>query len=150
MFCKYCGNEIAKEEKFCTVCGAEVESAEKTGSMNENAYHNRAEQNYVEMIPKNTNIVLGMIASIGGMVAGVLSIILGLVLRSAYNGYYVMSETYGGEAYTGIQNAAADTGNNVMYLAKVVQDGISYLLIAIGIVVIFGFIFKLYECLTRK
>ena len=150
MFCRKCGNEIVMEEKFCPFCGTEVETVEEPVTMNENVYENRAEQNNVEMISKNANNVLGIIASTGGMAAGVLSIIFGFVLRSASTGLYELSNEYGGEAYTGIQNAAAQTANNVTDLAEVVRDGISYLLIAVGLIVIFGFMFKLYKCLARK
>ena len=150
MFCRKCGNEIVMEEKFCPFCGTEVETVEEPVTMNENVYENRAEQNNVEMISKNANNVLGIIASTGGMAAGVLSIIFGFVLRSASTGLYEVSTEYGGEAYTGIQNAAAQTANNVIDLAQVVRDGISCLLIAVGLIVIFGFMFKLYKCLARK
>ena len=34
------------------------------------------------------------------------------------SGSYESSETYGGDAYTGIQNAAAQTANNVYYMNK--------------------------------
>lgn len=40
---------------------------------------------------------------------------------SASNGSYESSKSYGGDAYTGIQNAAAQTANNVYYLSKNIQ-----------------------------
>ena len=35
---------------------------------------------------------------------------------SSYSGSHESNETYGGDAYTGIQNAAAQTANNVYYM----------------------------------
>ena len=37
-------------------------------------------------------------------------------------GSYTWYETYGGDAYTGIQNAAADTATNVYYLNHNLED----------------------------
>lgn len=150
MFCRKCGNEIVTGEKFCSACGTEIETVEESVTMNENDYENSSEQNNVEMICKNTNNVLGIIASIGGMVTGLLSIILGFVLRSDSTGMYELNGTYGGDAYTGIQNAAARTANNVIDVAEIVQDGISYVLFVLGLIVIFSFMFKLYKCLARR
>lgn len=45
-------------------------------------------------------------------------------------------QRYGGDAYTGIQNAAAKTSNNVAELAKVVNLGFSSVLRIIALVLI--------------
>lgn len=54
------------------------------------------------------------------IVIGVVAIALGVVsfLKTSENNYasYARKETYGGDAYTGIQNAAATTANNVQAL----------------------------------
>lgn len=54
------------------------------------------------------------------IVIGVVAIALGVVsfLKTSENNYasYASKETYGGDAYTGIQNAAATTANNVRAL----------------------------------
>ena len=48
-------------------------------------------------------------------------------------GYYESSYTYGGDAYTGIQNAAAQTANNTRYLAKITRFGFGSVLLVGGI-----------------
>ena len=57
------------------------------------------------------------------IVLGVVSVILGLVMFGMEDGYYEMDEQYGGDAYTGIQNAAAQTADNVKALGKIVKTG---------------------------
>ena len=86
---------------------------------------------------------------IGGILCGILSIIFAIVILSGNNTNLVGMSTgtrtsydwYGGDAYTGIQQAAADTARNVSDLAKIVQvgfqeqngTGIGYLLLILGI-----------------
>ena len=47
-----------------------------------------------------------------------------------------MSSSYGGDAFTGIQNAGAQTSENVKNLAKIVQFGFGSVLLIAG----FGFL----------
>lgn len=63
---------------------------------------------------------------------GVLALILALVVFSMDIGYFESSYTYGGDAYTGIQNAAAQTANNVKDLASIVQTGFASVLMVMG------------------
>lgn len=85
-----------------------------------------------------------MITSIIGMLSGVLSIILGFCMHCG--GYYYTSlEKYGGDAYTGIQNAAAETSRNVYGLGQCVESGFKFLLIVVGIIAICYFTFKLFD-----
>ena len=71
------------------------------------------------------------------LVAAIVSVIFGIVCFNSYPSLdttkYVKYEYYGGDAYTGIQNAAADTANNVQANVETVKD--NYYLIARG----FGF-----------
>lgn len=48
-------------------------------------------------------------------------------------GYYVSTYTYSGDAYTGIQNAAAETGQNIKDLAQITQYGFGGLLLVLGL-----------------
>ena len=61
-----------------------------------------------------------------GLGIGTLCIILSLVVlvgsASVATGNYISHESYGGDAYTGIQNAAADTGNNVRYIGMGIEE----------------------------
>lgn len=77
-----------------------------------------------------------------GLGIGTLCLILSIVAlcgsASVSTGNYISHESYGGDAYTGIQNAAADTGNNIRFLGmgiellydKVCQIGAFILFIA--------------------
>ena len=58
-------------------------------------------------------------------------------------GYYEASSAYGGDAYTGIQNAAAQTANNVKALSEITKNGFAFFLIAVGLIAIFYFASKL-------
>lgn len=64
---------------------------------------------------------------------GVLSIILAIVCFSMDRGSYTSREYYGGDAYTGMQQAAAQTANNVLYLSDIVQAGCSSILLVGGL-----------------
>ena len=64
----------------------------------------------------------------------VVAIAFGIACFSLYTTPYTTdSEIYGGDAYTGIQNAAADTANNIFYLMKNVNtiSGLFFMLIGI-------------------
>ena len=78
------------------------------------------------------------------IVAAVVAIVLGVVTMTKaeklYTGRYVSHETYGGDAYTGIQNAAADTAGNVQsgnYILREIDEnlcfGLGSILIVIGL-----------------
>ena len=58
-------------------------------------------------------------------------------------GYWEASISYGGDAYTGIQNAAAQTANNVQDLAEIAAMGFGFLLISLGLFMIFYFSTKM-------
>lgn len=84
-------------------------------------------------------------ASILGMVSSVISFCLGvyLYLLPFYSGSYVNFEKYGGDAYTGIQNAAADTANNILCLNETIQIMFGILLIVIGLLSFSYFLLQL-------
>lgn len=67
------------------------------------------------------------------IVVGILAIILAIVCFSKDAGNTSLGYAYGGDAYTGIQNAAAQTANNVFYLAKIVRFGFSSVLLVLGL-----------------
>lgn len=51
-------------------------------------------------------------------------------------GSYVSEKTYGGDAYTGIQNAAAIAAKNAADVAEIVQKGFGYIFIVSGIILL--------------
>ena len=70
------------------------------------------------------------------IVAGILSIILALVVFTFDAGLYVNPQAYGGDAYTGIQNAGASTAYNVVQLSKIAKTGFASLLLVGGVLFI--------------
>lgn len=86
---------------------------------------------------------LNAIAAWGGIISGILSFIFGIVMFVQKTGYMEYDKQYGGDAYTGIQNAAAQTASNVKNLAEATKNGFAFLLIAIGLIAICYFAMKL-------
>jgi hypothetical protein len=60
-------------------------------------------------------------------------------------GSWESNSSYGGDAYTGIQNAAAQTANNVQDLAEILKTGMSSALIIFGIAMIAYFGLKFFK-----
>lgn len=83
-------------------------------------------------------------ASILGMISSVISFLLGIY---CYDGFYggdcVDFKTYGGDAYTDIQNATASAANNISVLSYTIQDMFSFLLIIIGLLAFSYFLLQL-------
>ena len=77
------------------------------------------------------------------ILGSVLSLIFAIISFAQNNGFYVISHTYGGDAYTGIQHAAADTGNNVKALAEAVSFCFGALFLILT-VVLFAFALKCF------
>lgn len=88
--------------------------------------------------PKN-----GLVFTILGLASGALSLIFGLITMFKDVGSYERSLSYGGDAYTGIQNAAAQSANNVLYVGEMLRFGLGALLIVFGLAVIAHFGAKL-------
>jgi len=63
---------------------------------------------------------------------GIVSLILAIVCFSMDTGGYENYERYGGDAYTGIQNAAAHTSNNILILQRIVKTGFGSVLVVLG------------------
>lgn len=73
---------------------------------------------------------------VGFSLSGIASIVLGIVCFFLDVGRNVDYESYGGDAYTGIQQAAAKTANNILHLSVIVKCGFGFLLIVAGLVLI--------------
>lgn len=76
-------------------------------------------------------------------VTGIVSVILSIVCYSLDAGSLQGNIQYGGDAYTGIQNAAAQTARNVKYLAVIAKFGFGSVLMITGILLI---LFALFCC----
>ena len=88
---------------------------------------------------------LSAVAAVGGILSGILSFIFGIVMLSQGVGSYANNMQYGGDAYTGIQNAAAQTARNVKALATIAKDGFGFLLMAAGLIAVFYFALRLSD-----
>ena len=100
-----------------------------------------------------------------GIGCGILAIIFAIVVFSGGGGgvsnmdtgTYTSYNYYGGDAYTGIQQAAADTARNVQSLARIVRTGfqgvsgagLGYLLLIIGFALIVYSLHTLNEIKAR-
>lgn len=70
---------------------------------------------------------------------GIVSVILGTVCYSMETGQREFHYSYGGDAYTGIQNGVAQTANNVKYLTEVTAFGFGSVLTVGGVfMLVFG------------
>lgn len=72
----------------------------------------------------------------GLFIIGILSIIVGVICLCQYGGSYETDITYGGDAYTGIQNASAQAANNLLALSWIVKLGFGSTLIISGLALI--------------
>lgn len=160
MFCDKCGNQLNENEKVCPNCGNAIEEVQPnvgfTGEQPQNtAFTPQQFQGMPYAQPtqppkKKVDILklLPIISNAIGVVSGILSIIFGIKIKNYNNTYlagYVSSFNYGGAAYTGIQNAAADTGNNVKAVYQLIQNSAMFLLITIGLIAISAFFSKLIK-----
>lgn len=153
MICKKCGATNPDNVKFCTACGEplqfSVEDNAQTDQLATNAQNSFVDQQSnsqqpltVQQTPKETKPV---IAYIIGMLGGLISIYYSFAIKAMSTGRYEYSVTYGGDAYTGIQNAAATTANNVNDIGDLIQTGISGFLLAFGIAVFSYFLMRMLE-----
>lgn len=87
------------------------------------------------------------VPSIFGIITGVLSFLIGItgIVVNYSASHYVSYEKYGGDAYTGIQNAAAATASNVSNLGDTVSNGFNVILVILGLAIIFFFMGNLFE-----
>ena len=159
-FCTKCGTEIKENDTACPNCGTEVKEFDAFYSDSDNreeqptldvaqfAKVKRQATNYstVEQKAEELSNKLSKGSTffpIGGIISGILSVIFGIIMFGKNVGYYEVSSSYGGDAYTGIQNAAAQTANNVMALSEITKNGFAFFLIAVGLIAIFYFASKL-------
>ena len=70
------------------------------------------------------------------MIIGIFCIIMSIVCFANATGGYSRNQQYGGDAYTGIQNAAAQTANNVTVLIHVAKIGFGSILLVTGLCLI--------------
>ena len=67
------------------------------------------------------------------IIVGILSIVLAFVCYNKEIGQYEYAKYYGGDAYTGIQQASAQAANNVLETNKILKFGFGSVLLVAGI-----------------
>lgn len=77
--------------------------------------------------------VLTILRSVAFVIIAIVSFTFSSKIDDMRSGDYVSSHQYGGDAYTGIQNASAETGCNVYKGNELVQKGFKYLFILTGL-----------------
>lgn len=145
-FCVHCGMENAEENVFCQKCGKSMSEVTKSDIMSpkqaefvpNNSKSDNVHNQFTMQLKKNV-----MLFPIIGMFSGILSFVFGLVLWAKDTGVRCYSESYGGDAYTGIQNAAADTASNVRELAEICKFGLAAILIILGVAIFCYFATKM-------
>ena len=145
-FCDKCGTEINEGDAFCPSCGnsigqPQVDTSTFAEIKNANTNFVSVEQKAQQLSDKISKG--NAFFPIGGIISGILSVIFGIIMFGKSIGSYESASSYGGDAYTGIQNAAAQTANNVKALSEITKTGFAFFLIAIGLIAIFYFATKL-------
>ncbi len=163
--CPTCKSTIDESLTICNFCGCPVETDGVSAQpKTENSAATEQPQTsvpYTEPIqfsqfpmPEKKEIgktkLIELIFSIAGIFDGVLSIVFGIIIAVLKKGFYVVTESYGGDAYTGIQNAAAYTGENVRILIDCVKTIGSFMFIVAGLLLIIVFTKKLLLELNKE
>ncbi|MBQ4111143.1 MAG: hypothetical protein IJC74_09715 [Clostridia bacterium] len=141
MFCPKCGTQNTETTQKCLNCGYVFFAPEKVIS--------KSATTFTQLSTKQKKIG-SIISSAVGILSGLSSMILGFITKGYSSGSYEIASSYGGDAYTGIQNAAAQTANNVIALTKIIKFGVSSLLIVIGIAIICFFTIKLLDYMRKE
>ena len=140
MICNNCKKEVETGTIICPYCGCltEENSNDSVDTINEMTYSNN-ENEYKDT--DNNSYKFGIFVSILVLIAGIVFFFyssFGDIGSTERNFIY----GYGANAYTGIQNAAAQTANNVYYLIICVSKGIGILTSSIGLISLSYFIQK--------
>ena len=138
MICNNCKKEVETGTIICPYCGCltEENSNDSVDTIDEMTYSNN-ENEYKDT--DNNAYKFGIFVSILVLIAGIVFFFyssFGDIGSTEYN------TEYGGDAYTGIQNAAAQTASNVYYLIICISKGIGILTSSIGLISLSYFIQK--------
>ncbi|MBQ9862063.1 MAG: zinc-ribbon domain-containing protein [Clostridia bacterium] len=138
MICTNCGKQLNEQEKFCAACGTPVMQATVQVPTPQPSAFEKIKANFdmAKLVVCVLGIVLGLVLTVVGFTT----------YDSSLYSDYIASESYGGDAYTGIQNAAADTGNNIFSLEWTVREISGVVLIGFGLVTVLYFVLKVFEC----
>ena len=97
---------------------------------------------------KKVFTALQVLGNAAGIVSGAVAMQYSSEIKGMGTGSGASYETYGGDAYTGIQNASAQVSHNVCDLSEIVRDSFSLLLFVIGLALICYFLTNLIKLLA--
>lgn len=149
MFCTKCGKEVENNANVCPNCGCPIESQTQTPPAPPAVVPTATEPKQPKQGKKDF-FLFRLIANAVGALSGVLSIIFGIVINNFPNGSYADLETYGGDAYTGMQNASAMAANNVLRLSYNLNHIVCYFMICFGLALLAFFVSKIFKTLAEK
>lgn len=155
-FCANCGGELQDGVAFCAKCGAAIQTEQNVQNNCNNPHtSSSANVNNAAKLDNAINVINekskgGILFNVIGLLSGILSAILGFVVFGLDTGSWENPSSYGGDAYTGIQNAAAQTANNVQDLTEIIKFGVASLLIIVGIAIFCYFGAKLSSNVQKK
>ena len=137
MICNNCKKEVELGTIICPYCGCltEENSNDSVDTIDEMDSNNKSEYKDSD----NNSYKFGIFVSILVLIAGIVFFFYSSFGDIGSTDYNV---TYGGDAYTGIQNAASQTVNNVYYLIICISKGIGILTSSIGLISLSYFIQK--------
>lgn len=145
--CFNCGAMLTDGQVFCSNCGKSIgqstidsDKPRQTNSSMVNGTDEKKDNGWFRVLNKLSSRDLFLI---GGVISGVISVIFGIVMSFKTAGFLGSMHEYGGDAYTGIQNAAAQTANNVLFLGVITRSGCSFILVSIGLIAAFYFMSEL-------
>ncbi len=163
MFCEKCGKELNCDEKICSGCGNIMDAPENAPQQTNHSYAPPLQtnppyaaqpqyQNPSPVIKKAiNNKFIELILNAVGSFSGFLSLIYGFILKGkTYPIQYTSRGAYGGDAYTGIQNAAADTSSNLIVIVAILRDALSMLFITIGLAILCYFVCRLFKAIKAN
>ncbi|SEA88143.1 zinc-ribbon domain-containing protein [Oribacterium sp. KHPX15] len=132
--CPKCGSEIEEGASVCPNCGCPVPNKDITEGKSPSPVNQ-----------VNSTTSLKKIGNIGGIISGIISVSYAFVIKGMDVGSHEQYVTYGGDAYTGIQNASAQAANNIQDLAYIVRDGLFAFLLVFGIALICFFVTQMED-----
>ena len=151
-FCVKCGAALAPGSAFCVKCGAPAGASApaETAAAGAGARVYPAvplpvsqpsapavaptQQNEADPASAAPGINMPeIVVSVLGILGSILSVIFAFVTYGMSTGSYESNTQYGGDAYTGIQNAAAQTARNLVNLSDIVKFGLGSILLILGI-----------------
>ena len=154
--CPACGREnLIDGIAFCPACGTAMPSSSNTAPAVEAQPQVTPTVSSgfspVAVKTSKSNKQGGLIITyLLGLFSGIVSVLFGFIISGMDVGYHESAKSYGGDAYTGIQNAAAQTADNVQDLCELVREGFTFVLFAMGAIAVFYFASKIISTLAKN